>query len=914
MAADLEFRIGAELTEIKGALASLSRDIASVGRSAQQAGGNNAFAGMQKSAGGAIGTIAKLAASILSIHAAMRVIGQADELTTLNARLRIATGSTEEYLRAQSALFDLSQNTRSSLSETVDLYSRIALSVKDAGVGQETLLEVVETINQATQLSGASTQAANAALTQLGQGLASGTLRGEELNSILEQTPALADAIAKGMGITRGELRAYGQEGKITAQQVIGALQAQRGEVAAQFAQLPLTVGQSVTLVKNAALSLLGAFDQTTGATGGLAAGIKSVADFLSSDAVLGALVEFATIWRETFSALADDVREAVRILGSLFGGVAESGATVLSTLSRSFKELPVNIMASIRLLAVSVAATFDKIVAGAVFLKDALVAAFTDKTVAQAQAKLQQRLALVDTAYQQSVDAVLSDRDKSLTEAKAAAKRAEEQRRKGRIPTGARGQGNFATTQSAEQKREAEQLRKAQLDAEEKLLKDSSDRQVAILEAQFEDAKLAAADYYRRRGELELAALDQAIAVEQRRAAAGGVDRVKALAEVELLERQKGDVRLRLQREQERNSRELQRDMDQNRAQELELLGRNGEAERLRLESQYRDMIRRLEAEGNTAGVQLINRLIDTQVARARFQELETEFDRVTERLRARQQSIADQQRTGAISTDTAQQSQKQARADAIAQLEVLNAKLQELARSTNDPQIQQGAERTGAALRDMAIESATGIDAAIINLRASLANMRQSFQQSVANAGVDALTKLFTDLTDNSKSADEALRDFVVGFVASMAQIAARALATMLVLQMLEALFPGAGRTAAASGSLVGGTLHGGGMVGTGHKASYPALLFAGAPRYHGGGMVGLKPDERPAVLQTGEEVLSRSDPRNAANGGGNGTRIVNVVDPSLVEGYLQTSAGEKAVLNIISRNPSGVRNALA
>ena len=144
-------------------------------------------------------------------------------------------------------------------------------------------------------------------------------------------------------------------------------------------------------------------------------------------------------------------------------------------------------------------------------------------------------------------------------------------------------------------------------------------------------------------------------------------------------------------------------------------------------------------------------------------------------------------------------------------------------------------------------------------------------------------------------------------------MAQIAARALATFLVLQLLESIFPGAGKLVAGAGGASAAVKHKGGMVGgPGVRRRVNPLLFAGAPRFHDGGVVGLQPGEVPAILQTGEEVLAKNDPRNAANGGAqnNGYRIVNVLDPSLVSGYLESSAGERSVLNVISRNPGQVK----
>jgi len=99
-----------------------------------------------------------------------------------------------------------------------------------------------------------------------------------------------------------------------------------------------------------------------------------------------------------------------------------------------------------------------------------------------------------------------------------------------------------------------------------------------------------------------------------------------------------------------------------------------------------------------------------------------------------------------------------------------------------------------------------------------------------------------------------------------------------------------------------------------GAGWRAPVPAAAFAGAARFHAGGFPGLTRDEVPAVLQRGEEVLTRDDPRHAANGGGAaGVSIVNVVDPALVGDYMGTAAGEETVLNIVSRRRDAVTQIL-
>lgn len=918
MAADLTFRIGAELTEIKGALASLKKDIAGVNQAASGSSGQQAFRGVESGARGALSAVGRLVAGFATLAGAIKLIGAADELNTLNARIRLVTNSTEEYNRAQVALFDLAQRTRSSLGSTIDLYSRIAQSTKDAKVGQEVLLSVVETINQAVQLSGSSAQAAEAALVQLGQGLGSGTLRGEELNSVLEQTPVLADAIAKGMGITRGELRKFGEDGKITAQQVINALLKQRDVVAEQFASLPLTVGQSVTLLKNASLQLLGAFDDSSKATAGLASVIKDLADYLASDEAAGAAVEFATTWSNAFRQFVDDVKEAVAIVRQATGDIAGSSEDLVGIVSRAFRELPVNVRTGIQIVTVQAAAMFDRLVSYATFVKDNFKAIFTDDTQDAAFARFQRRNAAIADAARSTVDDALAERDKALADARSAGAEAQRRRQQGRDSRGSTSTGTFKRNPTDEEKRKADALRKAQLDSEEKLLKDSVERSKQFYADLYEDAKLSAADYFDTRRALELRGIEQSIEIERRRLAGttDPAERTKILAEIELLERQKGDVQRRVQREQAEQAKALERELAQARAQDLENQGRTGEAARIRLEAQYRDLLARLEAEGNAAGARLIRGLIDTGVAKAQFDELKTQFDRTLESLQARQQLIADQQSTGGISSDTARQQQAEARQQAARDLGVLNAKLQELAATTNDPAIVQGAQNAAAALRQLAIESATGIEAAMISLRSALANLEQDFARTATSAGVDALTNLFTDLATNSKSAGQALRDFVVGFVQSMAQIAARALATYLVLQLLDSIYPGLGKVVAAGATVGANVKHGGGMAGTGPSRQVPALAFAAAPRFHNGsGVLGLKSDEIPAILQTGERVQSRAEvSAMRSGGGGQGVRIVNVIDPNLVQDYMNSAAGERVIMNVIERNRGAVRQKLA
>lgn len=251
----------------------------------------------------------------IGLAAVRQVILQADAYTNLNARLRLVTAGTQEFATAQTALFGIAQETRTGLEQTSELFGKLSVSTESLGVSQAEVLGVTESINKALQISGGNAQSAAAALVQLGQGFASGTLRGEELNSVLEQAPRLARAIADGLGVPIGKLRELGEQGKLTSQQVFQALQGQAGAIEREFGQLPLTVGGAVTQAQNALLKLIGTIDETSGASQGLAGVISDTANAIS-----GLADEIARVseGKESVSVLANafvTVREVVTVL-----------------------------------------------------------------------------------------------------------------------------------------------------------------------------------------------------------------------------------------------------------------------------------------------------------------------------------------------------------------------------------------------------------------------------------------------------------------------------------------------------------------------------------------------------------------------------------------------------------------------
>ena len=298
-------------------------------------------------AGLGLGRVLGPLAAFLSVR---QVLLYADAWTQLSNRLKLVTDSTEELIRVQEEVFQIAQGTRTGLSSTAELYARIARSSDQLGLSQRELLDVTESVSQAITISGVSAESANAAIVQLGQGLASGALRGDELRSVLEQTPRLARAIADGLDVPIGRLRELGAEGELTAEKVISALQSQADVLRQEFGQTDPTIGQAFTILENAATRFIGRLNEATGFSATLSRSLISLADdvggvsdeffeaaFNVSQFALTVLGEINTL-DERFALFRNTV---VGTLASLFGddAVAQAAAEDRIRLERNLEE-----------------------------------------------------------------------------------------------------------------------------------------------------------------------------------------------------------------------------------------------------------------------------------------------------------------------------------------------------------------------------------------------------------------------------------------------------------------------------------------------------------------------------------------------------------------------------------------------
>ncbi|SMH62837.1 tape measure protein [Azospirillum agricola] len=244
---------------------------------------------VQEAQSGVARTMGMLTSAALALTASLstaKLVEYADAWSSTASRLRLVTNGADELHAAQQRLFEVAQRTRLSFEATTDTYARFARATQTLHVSGADLLRVTESINKAVAISGGPAASAEAALFQLGQAMASGVLRGEELNSVMEQTPRVAEAIAAGMGRTIGELRQLAEQGKLTADVVFKALLSQGAALDREFAQVTPTVASAFVTLQNAVQKYVGEADQSIGATRALAGSIDTLARNL--DGVVG--------------------------------------------------------------------------------------------------------------------------------------------------------------------------------------------------------------------------------------------------------------------------------------------------------------------------------------------------------------------------------------------------------------------------------------------------------------------------------------------------------------------------------------------------------------------------------------------------------------------------------------------------
>ena len=283
------------------------------------------------------------------------IVGMVNEFTTMNNKIRTVVKSEKQLVSTRKKLLAASSESRTSMEAVTQLYTRTTRAAKGLGKSEGELIRFTKSLAKETILSGASNIEAANAIRQLTQGMGPAGLKGEELRSVLEQLPTVAEAIAKQMGVTSGELRKLGSDGEITGKIIIEAFLAAEQSIDARFKKSLVTLPQAMQVLTDQATEFFGQMDEGLGISRSLSNMLLTLASDVGGNlttafqiAGAGAVVFMGTLGRAALAlspyiALVVLLREADLMVRKLTGGTSGLGL-VFKLVGENFQKLGVYI------------------------------------------------------------------------------------------------------------------------------------------------------------------------------------------------------------------------------------------------------------------------------------------------------------------------------------------------------------------------------------------------------------------------------------------------------------------------------------------------------------------------------------------------------------------------------------------
>lgn len=962
---EAKLRLQAQFGDVTRALAQLRKDVMSTASEASKPPpGGVPFRPMREGIASVSQQLAEVRNQFMAfiglqagIQGIAGIARQADEYTSLNARLRLVTDSQAEFNEAQARTRALAQQYQAPLADTVTLYARLQRALKPLGGDARATTVAVEALLAAMRINGSSVAESSSAILQFSQALSAGALRGEEFNSIAEAAPPLLDALARGLGKPRSELKSLAEQGRLTTSVVVQALQRELPQLVQQAASIPSTIGGSVQRLRDQFAQLVGASAESSSGIKVVVGLINSLADNLGT--VLGVLAAVAAAWGALrlakgaveLVAMAKGAAEAARGMGTILtaargflavlagpaglvalviamvGGLAlldsrRSGKTT-EALQKERDALKAEVEAlsaerkgakstapqallyeqeqklKLARLDAQIAAQqqqeWDKLRlsagprggpgmnAGGELRDPAAIKAFEDQ--------YKTRDAIVKF-YEEERAGYVRAKDKEIAAAAAAGDTAKQQRLL----------ADKKTFLAEQEKAEKDALRKwaadetvtrmavyrERFDRAAALTVDSAQRELTINQQLFDQRLRSAEEYFAERKRLEDVESDQSIArlekeladkqlvLEANRAAlkkansandkAAAKETVAAneseieqtRAQLEQARRDQADQRRQRELDSEKVLRELRDQRAELDEQTKALQDQLTIAElRQSVERQYRENREREFVE--TGATTQTDALIAAQIRVAQIQRLQRQYEVFYDALRLQESEIDQMVDQGRMTTEDAERKKFEARDRALPQLRAILASLQAIAATEAD--------------RNAIARLAQEVD--------GLANRSTELMRTVRGSVSSGFGQMFTDVAMGSKRAGEAFRDFLSNVARSALNLIGQRLGEQLAASLLPSGGGGGGNWFSSAATFLSSFFHQGGVVGQGGgRMVAPLAAFVAAPRYHSGGIAGLRPNEVPAVLEQGEEVLTADNPRHRKNfRGGSGNVLVDV-----------------------------------
>lgn len=294
--------------------------------------GRKAASGLDAASGG----IRKMAAAVgayLTLDTAGEIIGMADGMTTLSAKIDLATDSQAEQTAVQQRLYAMSQLTRTEVDVNADAFFGYSNALKSTGASSKDVLGVLDLVNKSLKVSGATTAEASSFTLQFKQALSSGVLQGEEFRAMTESNSVFALELAKALDTDIAGLRKMSSEGQLTTQTLSAAFPAMAKNINDAFNEVPVTVEGAMTQVENAFKMVLLSANEATDGTGGIAVQISNLAATVQAN---------SPAIQSVFSAIVTGAEYAVRgvsgivgVVQTLASGMSSYAGGVLSLFSK---------------------------------------------------------------------------------------------------------------------------------------------------------------------------------------------------------------------------------------------------------------------------------------------------------------------------------------------------------------------------------------------------------------------------------------------------------------------------------------------------------------------------------------------------------------------------------------------------
>lgn len=315
-----------ELARAGAAFDSIEQNIRDAGN--QQDRFNRRIRDGTTAADGLWGKLKGIAATVGGLAAAKKIIGISDDLASTRARLNLIVDDGGSVSELEKKIMASAQRSRSAYFDTASAIASLGSNAGAAFANTDEIIAFMEQINKQFVIGGASAQGQAAAMLQLTQAMAAGALRGEELNSILENAPGIARAIESYMGIAEGSIKSYAEQGLITAEVVKNAMFAAADETNAKFESMPKTWAQIWVDMQNKALSIFNPIltkinqiansEQFTKVTDGIINGLAGVASVAT--VVLDLLISGASLVVDNWSWLSPIILGVATALGVYYG------------------------------------------------------------------------------------------------------------------------------------------------------------------------------------------------------------------------------------------------------------------------------------------------------------------------------------------------------------------------------------------------------------------------------------------------------------------------------------------------------------------------------------------------------------------------------------------------------------------